>query len=86
MEMDDVAKIRGIEVRHASEAVAERVRAWFASTRRVGILDSGNYASLQPGYFVVFTGIYPSKVDADAAVGTVKQAGFGGAYSRQIAR
>jgi len=61
-------------------------RAVKSNLRRVGILDSGNYASLQPGYFVVFTGIYASKVDADAAVGTVKQAGFGGAYSRQIAR
>jgi hypothetical protein len=61
-------------------------RAVKANLRRVGIIDSGNYASLQPGYFVVFTGIYASKVDADAAVGTAKQAGFGGAYSRQIAR
>jgi hypothetical protein len=61
-------------------------RAVKSNLRRVGVVDSGNYASLQPGYYVVFTGIYASKVDADAAVGTVKQAGFGGAYSRQIAR
>jgi hypothetical protein len=54
--------------------------------RQVGILDSSLYASLQPGYYVVFTGIYPSKSDADAAVTTARQAGFGGAYSRQIAR
>jgi hypothetical protein len=53
---------------------------------QVGILDSGGFASLQPGYFVVFTGIYGSKSDADAAVATTRQAGFGGAYSRQIAR
>jgi hypothetical protein len=52
----------------------------------VGVLDSSRYASLQPGYYVVFTGIYASKSDADAAVGTARQAGFGGAYSRQIAR
>jgi cell division septation protein DedD len=52
----------------------------------VGILDSSLFASLQPGYFVVFTGIYSSKDDADAAVSTARQAGFGGAYSRQIAR
>jgi hypothetical protein len=54
--------------------------------RQVGILDSSRYASLQPGYFVVFTGIYGSKADADAAVATARSAGFGGAYSRQIAR
>jgi hypothetical protein len=54
--------------------------------RQVGILDSSLYASLQPGYYVVFTGIYSSKSDADAAVSTARQAGFGGAYSRHIAR
>jgi hypothetical protein len=53
---------------------------------QVGVLDSSTYASLQPGYLVVFTGIYGSKTDADAAVATARQAGFGGAYSRQIAR
>jgi hypothetical protein len=53
---------------------------------QVGVLDSSLYASLQPGYYVVFTGVYPAKVDADAAVATARQAGFGGAYSRQIAR
>jgi ribosomal protein S27AE len=53
---------------------------------QVGILDSSLYASLQPGYYVVFSGIYPSKSDADAAVATARQASFGGAYSRQIAR
>jgi hypothetical protein len=53
---------------------------------QVGVLDSSLYASLQPGYFVVFTGVYPAKTDADAAVATARQAGFGGAYSRQIAR
>jgi len=61
-------------------------RAAKAGLTQVGVLDSSRYASLQPGYFVVFTGIYGSKTDADAAVATARQAGFGGAYSRQIAR
>jgi hypothetical protein len=61
-------------------------RAAKTGLHQVGILDSSRYASLQPGYFVVFTGIYPGKSDADAAVATARQAGFGGAYSRQIAR
>lgn len=52
---------------------------------QVGVLDSSRYASLQPGYWVVFTGIYGSQTDADAAVSTARQAGFGGAYSRQVA-
>jgi hypothetical protein len=67
-------------------ALATAARAAKTGLKQVGILDSSRYASLQPGYFVVFTGIYGGKSDADAAVGTVRQAGFGGAYSRQIAR
>lgn len=57
-----------------------------AGLQQVGVLDSSLYASLQPGYYVVFAGVYASKADADAAVATARQAGFGGAYSRQIAR
>jgi hypothetical protein len=57
-----------------------------SSLQQVGILDSSRYASLQPGYYVVFSGVYPSKSDADAGVSTARQAGFPGAYSRQIAR
>jgi hypothetical protein len=61
-------------------------RAARAGLRKVGVLDSSRYASLQPGYYVVFAGVYPGKSDADTAVATARQAGFGGAYSRQIAR
>ena len=61
-------------------------RAARAQLDQVGVLDSSLYASLQPGYYVVFTGVYPTKADADGAVATARQAGFGGAYSRQIAR
>jgi hypothetical protein len=68
------------------QAVATAARAAKAHLNQVGVIDSSHYASLQPGYFVVFTGVYGSKADADAAVPTVKQAGFAGAYSREIAR
>jgi hypothetical protein len=51
----------------------------------VGVLDSSRYPSLQPGYFVVFSGIYPTESEANAAVASAHQAGFGAAYSRQIA-
>src|SRR5206468_10061461 len=46
VEMDDFLEIREIEVRHASEAVAARVRTWFASPRRVGILDGSRSVRL----------------------------------------
>lgn len=51
----------------------------------VGVLDSSRYPSLQPGYFVVFSGIYTSQSDANNAVASAHSAGFGAAYSRQIA-
>jgi hypothetical protein len=67
-------------------ALATASRAARAGLRFVGILDSSGFASLQPGYLVVFTGVYGAKADADASVPTTRQAGFAGAYSRQIAR
>ena len=60
---------------------------WFrARNRLISSLVRKLTSSLQPGYLVVFTGIYGSRSDADAGVSTARQAGFGGAYSRQIAR
>ena len=41
-----------------------------AKLRQVGTLDSSNYASLNPGYDVVFSGIYGSAAEAQAALGT----------------
>jgi hypothetical protein len=70
----------------AAAAQQTAAKAAKSGLGKVGVLDSSSYASLQPGYLVVFTGIYGSKADADAAVSTAHQAGFGGAYSRQIAR
>jgi cell division septation protein DedD len=68
------------------QALQTATKAAKAGLTQVGVVDSSLYASLQPGYYVVFTGIYPSRADADAAVGTARQAGFPGAYSREIAR
>jgi hypothetical protein len=68
------------------QALATATKAAKKGLAQVGIVDSSLYASLQPGYYVVFTGIYPTRADADAAVGTARQAGFPGAYSREIAR
>jgi hypothetical protein len=67
-------------------ALRTSARAAKASLPQVGVLDSSLYPSLQPGYFVVFTGIYASQDLANAALATAQQAGFAGAYVRQIAR
>jgi hypothetical protein len=34
----------------------------------VGVLDSSRYASLHPGYWIVFTGIYASEAEATSAL------------------
>lgn len=68
------------------QALATAAKAAKKGLEQVGVVDSSSYASLQPGYYVVFAGIYASRADADAAVATARQAGFPGAYSREIAR
>ena len=67
---------RAAAVREAREAIA-------AGLTEVGVLDSSQFSSLHPGYFVVFSGVHSTEQDAktglDAAKGTYPQA-----YTRQI--
>jgi hypothetical protein len=49
----------------------------------VGVLNSDEYSSLHPGYFVVFTGIYNSESEARGAL-DVAQSSYPQAYPRQI--
>lgn len=52
----------------------------------VGILDSTDFSGLQPGLFVVFTGVYTSSTDASARLEHARTAGFTAAYVRRITR
>jgi hypothetical protein len=52
----------------------------------VGVLTSSDFPSLHPGYYVVFSGRYSSRADAEAALPSARATGFGGAYARQISR
>jgi hypothetical protein len=52
--------------------------------RNVGILDSGEFASLHPGYFVVFVGAYDTPAEAQAAAERAQARGYEAAYIRQI--
>lgn len=54
------------EGRRPAEARAREARQ--AGLRAVGILDSSQYASLHPGYWVVFTGVYGSAAEATSAL------------------
>ncbi len=53
--------------------------------RDVGVLVSGRYASLHPGYYVVFAGVYDSLEDAQTAVARLSSR-YPNAYARQITR
>jgi hypothetical protein len=67
-------------------ALATAARAARAHLPQVGTLASGSYASLNPGYDVVFSGVYGAAADAQQALGRARQAGFGSAHTAQIAR
>jgi hypothetical protein len=54
-------KGRRLAVRRAAEARRKRLA-------QVGILDSSRYASLHPGYWVVFSGVYDSEAEATSAL------------------
>ena len=52
----------------------------------VGILDSARFASLHPGYLVVFTGAFDSNAAALRRVDVARSLGYASAYARQITR
>jgi hypothetical protein len=57
-----------------------------AGIKEVGVLDSEDFASLHPGFYVVFAGIYPNLEEAEGAVSRATGAGFPNAYAREITR
>jgi hypothetical protein len=67
-------------------AIERARRAKSAGLPQVGVLDSSNYSSLHPGYYVVFSGIYSAFGDAQAAVSNAHAKGFRDAFPRQVTR
>ena len=65
-------------------AVAKARDALRAGLPRVGVLDSSRYASLHPGYYVVFSGVYASIGEAQDAVSRAASAGYPNAYARRV--
>ena len=51
----------------------------------VGILSSSNYSTLNPGYYVTFTGVYDSQSEAENALPRARASGFPTAYVREVA-
>lgn len=68
-------------------AAADKARdALEAGLRQVGVLRSDEYATLHPGYFVVFAGVYPSMQAAEEGVSAARRAGYDTPYAREIAQ
>ena len=56
-----------------------------AGLRQVGVLNSSDYASMNPGYYVTFTGVYTTESQAQAALPNARSKGFPTAYVRRVA-
>jgi hypothetical protein len=65
-------------------ALAQARAAEHGGLEAVGIIDSSQYASLHPGYYVLFSGIYSSFDDANTAATTAQSRGYRRAYARRI--
>ena len=57
--------------RRAALARVRKARA--QGLPQVGVLDSSRYASLHPGYWIVFTGIYSSEAEATSALESARR-------------
>ncbi len=65
-------------------AAAERAEvARRGGLRRVGVLNSSRFASLHPGYYVVFQGVFDSEAEATSVVRRARSV-FRPAYVREI--
>lgn len=68
--------------RSQAEAAADKARTNGLS--QVGILNSSDFSSLNPGYYVTFTGIYDTESQANAALQNARSKGFPTAYVREV--
>lgn len=70
--------------RKAAESLADRAAR--GGLPDVGILTSSRYSTLHPGYFVIFSGIYDLRSEAESNLRATGSAGFTSSYVRQIAQ
>jgi hypothetical protein len=61
-----LVSIPKVDGRDKAVAVAQQARS--RGLPRVGVLDSSRFASLQPGYWMTFTGRYQSLADATGSL------------------
>jgi hypothetical protein len=68
--------------RAQADAAADRARS--NGLTQVGVLNSSNYSSLRPGYWVTFTGIYDTSSQAENNLANARSKGFSLAYVREV--
>ncbi len=66
------------------QAVGRAREAIRAGLDEVGVINSSEYASLHPGYYVVFSGVYSTIGAAQDAVSDAAEAGYENAYARRV--
>jgi len=67
-----------------SQAEEAANRAKTNGLPQVGILNSSDFSSLNPGYYVTFSGIYDNESQAEAALPNARSKGFPTAYGREV--
>lgn len=70
------------EGRSKADAAAQKARN--NGLTQVGVLNSSDYSSLNPGYWVTFTGIYDTQQQANTALPNARSRGFPLAYVRHV--
>jgi hypothetical protein len=65
-------------------AVGEARQALRLGLPQVGVIDSGQFSSLHPGYFVVFTGVYATEAAAQSHIIDAHRRGYRAPYPRRI--
>jgi hypothetical protein len=65
-------------------ALAQARQAGQLGLKDVGVIDSGQFSSLHPGYYVIFAGIYATQAEAQSAIIDAHQKGYRGPYPRRI--
>lgn len=68
--------------RGEADAAAQTARA--NGLPQVGVLNSSDFSSLTPGYYVAFSGVYDTEAQAVAALPNVRAKGFPTAYIREV--
>lgn len=69
------------------KAVARQkaLEALHSGLEDVGVLDSSDFSSLHPGYFVIFSGVYESQSEALKHRSAAQRAGFDSPYVKRVA-